>query len=242
MKNENQAIHIKTDKEVVRVINEEYQTRKVHDWNPRRYDIESMESLIQLVRAKGTPDKTVMGYTLNQVQTIFDDTIENRPLDKATYNFSHADELIDWRGIFGKRINQKELIDFLKRREDEEVENREQLIANAQKLKLVTKVIGDYTYDDNNNVSFFFESKDGEGAVMLPSTIYVTIPILNESTYSATMEVEVELIKPKSEDEKPQIIFKCPKLKKHIKDAVKHEIDIMKKELPEYLILAGSIF
>jgi hypothetical protein len=171
---------------------------------------------------------------------IFDDTIMDKPLDTASYHFQTSDELDEWREVFSRKLGQKHLVDFFKRRPDGEVEDLESLIAKLQKMKLVTEIVGDYQYDDRNNVSFFFKSKDGEGSVALPTMFLITIPLLNESEYKATIEVELELVKPKSEDEKPEIVLTCPKLSRYIKEATKYEVNRMNEELEGYLILVSQ--
>jgi len=86
-----------------------------------------------------------------------------------------------------------------------------------------------------------FKSKDGEGNVKLPSVIIATIPLLNESDLIIPLEVELELRKPKSENEKPGFVLTCPKLSRYIREATDHEVEKMKEALDGYLIMAGSI-
>jgi predicted ATP-grasp superfamily ATP-dependent carboligase len=55
------------------------------------------------------------------------------------------------------------------------------------------------------------------------------------------MEIEIEVIKPKSENEKPIFSLSCPKLSRYKKIALEHEIEQIKKELVGFLIITGSI-
>ncbi len=65
--------------------------------------------------------------------------------------------------------------------------------------------------------------------------------MLNESDYVAELEIELEVGKPKEPGQKPGFKLTCPRLARHIKDAVIYEIDKLKAALPDYNIMAGSI-
>jgi hypothetical protein len=165
----------------------------------------------------------------------------DRPQDRATYGFAFSDTFLEWKGIVGQPMNQKSFVDFLKRRPAEELPVVEPLLAQVQNLKLMTEIVGDYTYDDANNITFMFKTKDGEGMTKLPSVIVINLVLLNESDFSQPVEFELELRKPKSENEKPMFLITCPKIQRYIKTAIEHEVDKLKKALEGYLIMAGNI-
>jgi hypothetical protein len=227
--------------ETVRVIQEPMETRRVHEWNAQRYNMSSMQAVIDFVKRKGTVENTVIFYNNDDVRVILDDSIQDRPLDQAMYPFNLSDRFKNWGEVFGRRMNQKDLGNFLRRLELDELPDRDMLVANIRKLQVITEIKGDYEYDEAGNVSVMYKESNGrEGLMALPSLIEPYMPILNESNYEASIEVELELIKPKSEDEKPGIILTCPKKDLYIKDAIEHEVHRLKEALPEHLILAGS--
>lgn len=242
MENKNiDYINIVPQSDVIRI---EHSERQIHEWNDRDYSLGSIDSVIKLVKAKGSIDKTIIFYNNGSseratIQVIFDDTIQDRPLDTATYNFEYSNDLREWINILGKPLTQKSAIDFLKIRPANEIKNVDSLIASLQQMKLVTEIVGEYQYDDNNNISFFFKTKDGEGCAKIPSEIVIQLPVLNESEYKPEIDIEIELNKPKTENEKPTIVFKCPKLNRYVQDAINFEIEKMKKALRGYLIING---
>ena len=205
------------------------------------YLLESIGAVINLIKSKGSKEHTVIFYNNDSVRVILDDSIMDRPQDKGTYRYAFSEDFLEWENIFGRQLAQKEFVDFLRRRPEGQVGDIEWLLANIQKLKLVTEIVEDYQYDDNNNITFMFKSKDGEGNVKLPSVIIATIPLLNESDLIIPLEVELELRKPKSENEKPGFVLTCPKLSRYIREATDHEVEKMKEALDGYLIMAGSI-
>jgi len=243
MSDKDMAIQItpQTGTETVRIIQEPLEVRRIHEWNTQRYNLSSMSAVIDYVRRKGTVENTVVFYNNGDVRVILDDSIQDRPLDQAMYSFNLSEQFDNWNEMFGRRMNQKQLADFLRRLELDELPDRDMLVANIRKLQVITEIKGDYEYDEAGNVSVMYKESNGrEGLVALPSVIEPYMPILNDSEYEASIEVELELIKPKSEDEKPSIILTCPKKDVYIKDAIAFEVDRLKTALPDHLILAGS--
>lgn len=243
MENNNPKIQIvpQVGTETVHIVQEPVATRRVHEWNPVKYNLNSMSAVIDFVERKGTVENTVVFYNGSDVRVILDDSIQDRPLDQAMYPFNLSDRFKNWGEVFGRRMNQKDLANFLRRLELDELPDRDMLVANIRKLQVITEIKGDYEYDEAGNVSVMYKESNGrEGLMALPSLIEPYMPILNESNYEASIEVELELIKPKSEDEKPAIILTCPKKDLYIKDAIEYEVHRLKEALPEHLILAGS--
>lgn len=209
--------------------------------NGAAYKLDSIESVAALVKAKGSQEHTVIFYNDDTVGVILDDSVMDRPKDYATYAFRLSDELSAWNALFGRTIDQKSFVSFLKQRKPGEIENVEDLMAKIQNLKIATEIIGDYQYDDNNNFTVMFKTKDGENNITLPSALNLHLPFLYGSNKVIDIEVEMELIKPKSENEKPCFKLGCLKYDQYLKEAVDYEVERLKNMLPGYLVLAGSI-
>lgn len=118
---------------------------------------------------------------------------------------------------------------------------RELLLFNIQNFKYVTNIEGDFSQADNSNYTFMIKSKDGEGTVKIPQFINAKIEILNESDFFQSLEIEIEVYKPKEPGEAPGFKFSCPKLERYLKAAVDHEIETLKQQMDGYLIITGSI-
>jgi len=204
------------------------------------YRVDTLQSILDLVRSKGSAEKTIIFYNDTFIHAILDDTINDRTLDTARYNFSYSIEFLAWKEILGDKLIQKDLIEFLRNHPGDVVGGIDYLISMVSKLKVVTEIVGDYNYDDNNNVSFFFKSKDGEGQVKLPAVIQIQIPVFRESSFVPIIDIELQLNKPKSENEKPTIQLTCQKLKFYHNNAVKHEVSLLKETLSGFMIFAGA--
>ncbi len=216
-------------------------TGSAYRFTGTNYKLGSINAAINLVRAKGSLKQTVIFYNNTKVEIILDDSIMGRNQDKAFYTFGYSDSFQEWADILNKQLSQKEFVDFLKRRPAEELSVTEPLLAQVQNLRLMTQIIGEYQYDNDDNTVFMFKTKDGEGKAKLPKSIILGMAIFRDSELFTLVELELELKKPKSETEKPLFIVSCPRLKQYIREAADYEVDIMKKALPEHLILAGSI-
>lgn len=209
-----------------------------------QYRVDSLSSLVDLVKAKGDPQKTVLFYYESGIDVVLDDTIEYRTKDLAFFSFRLSPELEEWNALMNRWVTQKILIDFLTHREPRELTlvDEVSLINQLEKLKLATTIVGDYQYHDRNNFTVMFKVEDGEGSATLPSVIEVRIPFFleNKDNFSKTIEIELELSKPRSADEKPQFKMTCPKYSRYYREAVENEISKLKQSLSGYLILAGA--
>lgn len=238
MSNENvERVHITPVGDKVTIL---HGNINVHQFQGTRYWLNSLASVVDLVKWKGSKEHTVIFYNDEEIQVILDDTVMDRPQDKATYGFTHSEPFKEWKAVLGDVLTQKEFVEFLRRRPQGEITEIETLLSTVQRLKLATQIIGDYAYDDNNNISFMFKIGDTEGSAKLPAVLNVTIPLFNESDKVTKLEVELELRKPKAENEKPVFVLTCPKLNRYLKEAADYEVAKLKGSLDGYLILAGG--
>lgn len=224
----------------INIAYEEKATRRLVQWNPRDYTFNSVQSFADFVVAKCEEGKAVIVYNDGYIKAVMDETVQDRPLEYATYKYKKSLAFIEWSKALGTRLTQKEFVKFLKSREPNE--NVENLIMQFSKLNLVTSIIGEYHQDDNGNLTFAYKETTGqEGVASIPNRIIIDIPLLNESEFTQEMEIEIELIRPKSEDDKPMIILTCPRAELYIKRAVENEVEKLKEELIGYLVLAGDL-
>jgi hypothetical protein len=216
---------------------------EVFDYQGYQYRAESTESLITLVKSKGSVPNSIIAYNQDGIKVILDDTVLDRTQDRLTYNYKFSQQFEEWSKILrnGAVFEQKPFIDFLRRREATEIDCQESLMAAIQNFKYVSNITGDFTYDDRNNYTFGFKIGDAEGTVKIPQIINANIEIYNESQFIQAIEIEIEVKRPKSEGEKPLFALTCPKLERYIKIAIENEIERVKTELEGYLIVAGVI-
>jgi hypothetical protein len=215
---------------------------KIFQYNGFNHEVFSTESLITLTKAKGKNDSAIVAYCESGVQVILDDTVTDRDQDRIKYDFKTSQQFAEWEKILrGTVMGQKQLIDFLRRREEGEVDDIDFLISQVQQFKYVTNISGDFTYDDRNNYTFAIKVGEAEGTVRLPQIIIANIEIYNESGFIQPMEIEVEVQKPKSEDEKLLFGLSCPKFSRYQKKALENEINQIKQGLDGFLIITGDI-
>jgi hypothetical protein len=241
MSNQEQRINVTPNSDVLVI--REGQAPEVFQYEGFQYTADSTPALISLVKSKAVKDNCVIAYNENGFKVILDDKVIDRPQDRVTYKFKSSHQYEEWRTILerGAVFTQKQFIDFLRRREPEEVTDIDELIAAIQNFKYVTNISGDFTFDDRNNYTFAIKVGDAEGTVRLPQFIFADIEIYNESGLVQNIELELEVQKPKGEGEKLLFALTCPKLPRYLKEAVQYEIDKVKKELDGYLIVAGNI-
>jgi hypothetical protein len=106
----------------------------------------------------------------------------------------------------------------------------------------VTNIEGDFSFEDRNNYTFnikVLESK-AEGTIRIPKTFEARIELLNGSGFVQNIEIEVEVSRPKDQNEKPGFKLSCPKFNKYWNLAKKNEFTKLTELLPGYLIVLGS--
>ena len=203
----------------------------------------STASFIDLVKRKGCPegDRTVVAYTDQGIEAILDDSVQDRPQDTVTFAFTKSLELTEWEKVWGKAVDHKSLADFLNRQDPSQVQGLEFFIEAVRNFKYTSVIDGDFSYDDRNNYTFAVKIRDQEGSVKIPKTLFLRVPLIEESELILTVEVEVDFQKPRSEQEKVLFLLSCPKFPRYWREAVKHEIQKVKDELAGYLVVAGKL-
>ncbi|MEI6286198.1 MAG: hypothetical protein WCP79_06815 [Bacillota bacterium] len=202
--------------------------------------VHSVQSFIDLVKAKCGTAHCIINYNENFISALADDTVIDRNQDYIFYNFFFSNQFDEFKQVFERQINQKSFIDFLKRREPGEIMDLESLLAAIQNFRYVTNIAGDFSYDDNNNYTFMVKIGDAESTVKIPQYISANLEVYNDSKFFQSIEIEVEVVKPRSESERLAFTLKCPKLSKYLREAMLHEVEIMKNNLDGYLIVAGQ--
>lgn len=213
----------------------------------RKYELDSLQSFIDLVVNKGSKENSVVFFDYNGVRVILDDTVKDRPQDTGSMSFKQSDEFKEWvSGIFGGNmqkggnITQKNFVEFLRHRELDEVDELESLMASVQQVKFATIITGEAAYDDPNNITFAFKMGDSEGMGRLPKVFTINLPLVFGSAMIMPMEVEMEFVRPKSQDEKPYFTLSMPKFQRYWKEAVEYDLEILSRELEDYLLLGGN--
>jgi len=219
------------------------EAKQLYQYDGYQYTAESTESLITLVRSKGSEENTIIAYTDGGIKVILDDTVITRDQDRLKYNYKYSQQFEEFRSILEKGVvfEQKQFIDFLRRREPGEINGQDMLMAAIQSFKFSSIISGDFTYDDQDNYICSFKIGDAEGTVKIPQLITANIEVFNESDFVQTVELELEIKKPRDQSEKPLIALTCPKLPRYLQKAMDHEIETVENELEGYLIVAGVI-
>lgn len=208
------------------------------------YKALSTDSFVDIVEARDS-EHTIVGYHDTGFDAILDDSIIDMNRDIVIYRFAKSLQFNEWADVLNTPLSQKQLIDFLKCRRDTtpEVPDKELLLYNLQNFKFVQNIEADYSRIDNNNYTFAFKSKDGEGTVQLPQQFTANIDIIKGSNYLREVEIELEIRRPKSADEKPAFILTCPKLARYEEEARLREYNLLMETMDvDTLLVNASLF
>lgn len=222
--------------------------KKPFDYMGTIYKALSTESFVTLVQARMS-NHTVVGYHDRGFKAILDDSIKDAYRDRVNYEFENSLQLVEWMQELDNDMKQKELIDFLKCRRTlangddiDEVQDLEMLLYNLQNFKFVQNIEADYSRDDDNNYTFAFKSKDGEGTVQLPQSFFINLEFIKGSGFIQIAEIQLEIKRPKSADEKPLFVLRCPRMARYGEVARKHESEKLQELLKDTkLILVNAL-
>jgi len=212
----------------------------IHQFKGYNFQLESVQSLIDLILRKGDPAKTIISGNESGIYAVLDDTITDRPQDTAYCPYLHSLEFSEWSKVIGDRMNQKTFVEFLRRRPPGQVNDFDKLMAAVQTLKINVQITGESVYEDNNNVSFVFKSSEKEGKLSLPKTLLVWLPLVLGSADNIFVDFDMEFCIPKSDTEKPSFVLSMPRKDFFWRQATQKEFDKLKTALPGYLILDGK--
>jgi hypothetical protein len=217
------------------------EAKKIYQPSGTAYKLDTIDAIAELVKFRGTTEKTLIFCNEEKIGIILDDSIMDRSKDLARFAYSRSDEFDEWAKVLDRPLNQKQFVDFLKLRQPEEIIGLEGLLAQVQYLQYATSIVGDFSYEDRDNITVGIKIKDSETTTKIPQQFIVTIPLVFGSDKKVSIEIQLELQKPRSETEKPTFTLTCPKFNRYWNEAVNYEVDRLKKLLPGYQIIAGSM-
>lgn len=209
----------------------------------RKFIANSPNSFIELVKSRADKTKSVTAYNEDGVRCILDDSEINIPFETITYRYQLSVQAKEWDSILtnGKTFEHKEMINFIKMRNKDEVDNLELLLSSIKNFKYALNISGDYSIDDRNNYTVAISVGETEGTIKIPSLVEVEIELFEESDYKQIFEIEIEILRPRNENEKPKFLLSCPKFKRYEKNAKNHILKNIKDGLKEYLVVSGTI-
>lgn len=214
----------------------------LYNYQGFRYKADTTPSFVELVKRKGVQENAVIFADEDGFFAILDDQVKDRKQDTVSHPFALSVRAQEWSDVLthGKVFGIKGIVDFLKRRDENEIDNLPELLYAMQNFKYVSNITGDFTFDSRNNYTFAVKVAEAEGTVRIPPTVYATLELFEASGWSQTMEIELEIRKPKDAGESPMIALSCPKFERYLKAAKDKETEDMKRQLDGWLVVSGS--
>lgn len=215
---------------------------EIFQYHGYQYEASTVKGFVELVKKKGVQERAVIFGSGTRFHAVLDDAVQDREHDTVTMPFEYSVICKEWLPILqnGMVMNQKQFVDFLKRRSDGEIENIDELLYNIKNFKYVTSVSGDFTYDSRNNYTFAVKVQEAEGTVRIPQSFIMKCEIFKGSGWEQMMEIELEIQKPKDQGEPLLFKLTCPKFPRYLQDAKENLFDNMKRELDGWLVVEGS--
>lgn len=205
------------------------------------YQAHTAAAFAALVKAKASKPDCVIFCSESGFTAILDDRVQHRPKDVVTYPFRLSTLAAEWAGVFaGKGFDIKSLAEFLARRTPGEVADLDALLYAVQNFRYVTNIAGDFSFADRNNYVFSVKVDEAESTIKVPKTFRVSLELLQDSGFTSTIEVEVEVYRPASPNERPGFKLTCPKYDRYHAEAVEFEKGRIDALLEGYLVVEGE--
>ncbi|MEG1825441.1 MAG: hypothetical protein RRY12_01405 [Cloacibacillus sp.] len=216
---------------------------KPYNYQGFQYEALDVKSFCRLVKEKGILDYAVVFGNKDGFHSILDDTVIHRSQDTVTMPYTYSVQMEEWRPVLesgGAVFKLKELIDYIKRSDNQTIENFDTLLDSIKNFKYVSNITGDFTFDNRNNYTFCVKVKDAEGTVRIPQVFLANIEIYKNSDWFQWMEIEIEIEQPKQAGEQPLFQLRCPKFHRYLQEAQENLFDQMTQELNGWLIVQGN--
>ena len=207
------------------------------------YKADSLNAFVSLVQSKSAGKiACLVFYNDKGYRAIMDDTVRDREPSTVSYDFLNSVQFGEWGEILrkGKVFGVPDFVKFLRRRDPEEIQDMDALLYAAQNFRYATNIAGDFTYDSRNNYVFMVKVDEAESTVRFPQVITATVEIFQDSGWKQAMEIEIEIVRPKSTEERPLIALSCPKFPRYLEQAKKQQHEELIRQLEGWLVVAGS--
>lgn len=202
----------------------------------RLYQLNDTESFIKYVGKYGNPKKGIIFCGKNAITMFFDEVSRE---EKIFLPFTHSLELTTYLGPTGrKEFTQKDFVKALETFPDV-VEEHRFLLPNVERLKIETQVDFESNLDQRDHV-FMYKEKDGSQTARIPKQIVLTLPFFERSKNKVVITADLEIERPRSEDQKPKFILINPRHERTAREAFEVEVEDIKTALKDWTFIWGQ--
>ncbi len=211
------------------------------------YQINSTDSLIALAERKAKDHRDgVIFSTGDGFKMIVDTSVQDRPQDRAQYDFKPSVPARAWCGVLaGDRTtyNVRDFVEFLRHRPVDEIDIMvfETLLECAQNMKYAITNEVDHSYKDLNNYTISIKREEAMGAMTLPRIFCINLELIEGSGFFQTVEIDLELKLASNPGDGTWFILTCPKWEVYQLNALEYEVAKVKAALPEFLVIHGDV-
>lgn len=208
----------------------------VHAAADRYYELTDAVSFIEYVKKHGDSKKGIIFFDDDGVKMFFD---EISRAESVNLFFQKSLELSSFLGGTGSgaAFSQKGFVKLLESF-PEVVKGSGNILPNIEHIKLQT--VTDFESDiDPDNYKFLYQEKSGKQTGILPKKLRLTLPYFERSEHKVTIDADLIIKKPKSEDENITFELTDPRYPRTRRDALQAEVDKIKESLKGWLFVQG---
>lgn len=204
----------------------------------RQYSIRDTESFIAYVNRYGKDKDGIIFYNDKGLKMLFE---ESNRKEFVSLPFGSSLELRSFLGEYGtsKEFTQKQFFKVLETFSDCLGEQAKILLPSVERLRLDSQIEFESNIDPHDMI-FTYKDKAGLQTTHIPKKLVLTLPYFEGSNILIDLAVDLEVSKPRNENDKPYFTLTDPKAERTERDALDEEINVIKDGLPEWMFVHGK--
>lgn len=226
---------IRNDESYMEVTDSLLEPERFH--KDRSYGVGDMNSFVTYVHKYGDSKDGIIFYSSAGLFMFFD---EKNRVETVTLNFKKSIELEAFLYTDGieRSFDQKSFAKLIETF-PECIEDHQALLPNVQHIKMDATVDFESKIDDTDHI-FLYKEKGGTQTAKLPKRIMLILPYFEGSENKVTIQADLEVYRPKSEDERLRFTLSNPRYQATEREAIELEVSTAKKALSKWFFVKGA--
>jgi len=211
----------------------------------RRHTVHDAESFVAFVNRYANPDKALVFIDADAAVLIIDETVDRGDRERVIWPMTFSDDYREWKGIMGKSLTHKDLLQHLIAHEHNLASRSMELVQAMRTMKATTTVKHDSDLqEDSTSIGMMIESKGGEEIKKFPKAITVTFPVLDadvlEQVNHVTATVRLDITLPTEPKQPPMFTLICSQWRQLGMKRLADERACLAEQLKGYCVLFGT--
>lgn len=204
----------------------------------RKYTVKDVASFVSYVNQHGDAQAGIIAFAHEGVTMFFSER-NREEFVRLPWELSFEYCTL-FGGSAGARVYKQK--DFVKTLEmfPDQIADLHLILPHLSLIRMDKKVTFESDIDPRNH-TFIFQERGGDQTALIPKELVITIPYFERSANPVTIRAELEIVMPKSADEKPLLTLTDYRRVQTKLQALDLEVEQIRRELPGWMFVFGSL-